>query len=220
MNIALLVVAKNEEQHLLEFIEHYNNICIDTIFFCDNNDNDNYRQKELLEPYIKFGFVRYYDYHDIKNIQHIFYNDIYFKEKDNFDWFCVFDCDEFIELGKYASIKDFINDTIKNNSWFDLIQLNWKVASYKELTYHNTNKTYAEEYDNLNFKFTSHVKSMFRSSGKIKRISGHYPVYEEEYNTKSYIPSLGIIDFKQNYAIKNILSTSSNIYIYIYITIL
>lgn len=215
MKIALLAVGKNEEQHLLEFIEHYKNISIDTIFFGDNDDEGT-KQYDLLKSYIDLGFVKYYNYHGVKNIQHKFYDDIYFQEKDNYDWFAVFDCDEFLCLDNFNNIKDYINDCININEYFDLIQVRWKFGKYKELTYYNQNKSYKKDEDEGNFEFcySNSIKSIFRSSDKIARISPHYPVYKES-NIISYVEGIGNIDFIQyhQYNFDNI----SNIYLKHYI---
>jgi len=85
MKIALLCVGKNEEEHLSEFIDHYIDLGITTIFFGDNNDVGNNVQYEVLKPYIDSDKVQYYNYQGIEDIQHKFYTNIYFQEKDNYD---------------------------------------------------------------------------------------------------------------------------------------
>lgn len=99
------MLEKNEENYLVEFIEHYMQLGITTIFFGDNNAPKNNQQYESIKKYIDSGFVKYYNYQGVKDIQHKFYSDIYFKEIDNYDWFFVFDIDEILELdNKYKNI--------------------------------------------------------------------------------------------------------------------
>ena len=53
--IALLCVGKNEENYLVEFIEHYMQLGITTIFFGDNNAPQNNQQYESIKKYIDSG---------------------------------------------------------------------------------------------------------------------------------------------------------------------
>lgn len=212
MKVALIVVAKNEEQHLIEFIEYYKNLGIDNIFFGDNNDEGK-TQYDLLKSYIDNGYVKYYNYHNIKNIQHIFYDDIYFKEKDNYDWFVVFDCDEFLNIGEFGDIKNYINNRVNNNDYFDLIQIRWKCAKYKEIKYHNQNKTYKDDEENLEFYYRTIIKFIFKSSDKIIRINGHYPIYKDNLNIYSLVEGYGIILFCEKCDLKKLHFNISDIFL-------
>ena len=187
--IALLCVGKNEENHLVEFIEHYKQLGITTIFFGDNNDVDNNVQYDVLKPYIDSGKVRYCNYQGVEDIQHKFYDDVYFQEKDNYDWYFIFDCDEFLELdNQYKNIDGFLNDEHFNG--IDAIQIKWQyMMSPNFPQYHYQNKSYKELYTKKNLrkvnkKYTTGLKSIFKYSKNIERISLHYPVFYKEYTPK------------------------------------
>ena len=188
--IALLCVGKNEENHLVEFIEHYINLGITTIFFGDNNDRSNNSQYDVLKPYIDSGKVQYYNYQSIEDIQHKFYTNIYFQEKDNYDWYCVFDCDEFLELDdQYKNIDEFLDD--KHFNEIDVIQIKWQymMSLNTPPRYHYQNKSYKELYPKKilrkrNNKYSTGLKSIFKFSKNIERISLHYPVFYKEYIPK------------------------------------
>ena len=205
MKIALLCVAKNEEEHLLEFIDHYINLGITTIFFGDNNDVGNNIQYDVLKPYINSGKVQYYNYQGIEDIQHKFYTNIYFQEKDNYDWYCVFDCDEFLDLkNKFLNIEEFISQKQFKNT--DVIFVKWEYRiSEKFPLYHKVNLPYKELYTKTvhkvhNGNYFTGVKSIFRYSNNIKRVSLHFPFYKEGYKP--------ILKFGDNYQTVNVFESS------------
>ena len=205
MKIALLCVGKNEEEHLLEFINHYINLGITTIFFGDNNDIGNNSQYDVLKPYIDGGKVQYYNYQGIEDIQHKFYTDIYFQEKDNYDWYCVFDCDEFLDLkNRFSNIEEFLTQKEFKNT--DIVFVKWEYRIHENFPlYHKINLPYKELYTKTVHKiykgvYFTGLKSIIRYSNNIKRVSIHFPFYKEGYK-----PTLKLGD---NYRIVNKLSSS------------
>ena len=207
MKIALLCVGKNEEKHLTEFIDHYINLGISTIYFGDNNDIGNDKQYIVLKPYINKGIVKYYNYQGIVDIQHKFYTDIYFKEKDNYDWYCVFDCDEFLDLkNKFRSIHEFLSQKEFDDTDSIFVKWEYRISENFPL-YHKIDGPYKEIYTKpvyryINDKIVTGLKSIFRYSPNIERVSLHYPLFFDTYKP--------IIKFGDNYQKINIISSSVN----------
>lgn len=109
MKICLITPIKQEELYVKEWLDYYKNIGIDKIIFADNNDFVYpFQIKPIIETYINNGFVELLDYKGKKGIQIEFYNDVYFKYQNDFDWFGFIDIDEFIELPKHKNIHDFL----------------------------------------------------------------------------------------------------------------
>lgn len=102
--------AKNEDKYLIEFVEHYLNLGFDKIIIADNNDEPTIL--ELLDDYIKNGTVEIYDFRGVNSFQVPLY--AAFANKGNYKWCGYFDADEFLEIGSYSNIKDFLRD-IKEN---------------------------------------------------------------------------------------------------------
>ena len=96
--------AKNEDEYIVEWIEHYLNLGFDKIIICDNNDNEN--MPLLLSAYIKRGVVELFNCRGFGSFQVQFYS--MFCTEGNYKWCAYFDCDEFLELGAYSNIKDYL----------------------------------------------------------------------------------------------------------------
>ena len=103
----VVCIAKDENDYIIEWIEHYLRLGFDKIIIGDNNDDDS--MTELLKDYINKGTVQLLDCHGFKTAQIGFCN--LFAQKGNYKWCAFFDCDEFLEITDYhPDIKWFLND--------------------------------------------------------------------------------------------------------------
>ena len=132
--ICLCAVAKEENKYVREFVEHYKNYDIDKIFIFDNNDKNGEKFEDILDDYIKSGFVELIDYKEIKNPQLKSYNDCYKRYNKFFDWLIFFDIDEYIYLKDFTSLKSFLND--KRFDKCNRVQLNWIFYTDNNLLYY------------------------------------------------------------------------------------
>ena len=112
----VVTCAKGENDYIREWVEHYLNLGFDKIFICDNNDDASLC--DVLSDYMSNGSVERIDCHRMK----LFQDGIYkmFIENGNFKWCGLFDCDEFLELGVYSNIKDYLSTKEE-----DCIAFNW-----------------------------------------------------------------------------------------------
>lgn len=108
--------AKNENNYIIEWIEHYLNLGFDKIFICDNNDDD--KLLRVINKYIEDGCVEVFDCRHFTMFQGGVNN--MFCTAGNFAWCGFFDCDEFLELGVYDNIKEYLSDKEE-----DCIAFNW-----------------------------------------------------------------------------------------------
>ena len=100
----LVVIAKNENLYIREFIEYYFLIGVDNIILCDNNDLDGESFEYILKNFINSGFVKILNYRGKKNFQIISYQEVYLKYLNNYNWFMFFDVDEYLILPKFLYI--------------------------------------------------------------------------------------------------------------------
>lgn len=111
--------AKNEDDYIIEWVEHNLKIGFDKVFIADNNDNQTVLPA-ILSKYIADGSVQLFDCHGLKKFQLYIYD--MFLSESNYKWCAYFDCDEFLELSQHKSVKDFLS-TVKE----DCVLINWMV---------------------------------------------------------------------------------------------
>jgi len=110
MKIALVCIAKNEDNYLEEWINYHKKIGFDDIFVYQNN----WRFKKYISD---VNFIEYDG--EIKQLPA--YNSFINSYKNDYDWVCFIDVDEFITLKKHKNIKELISDY----NDYDSIALNW-----------------------------------------------------------------------------------------------
>lgn len=110
MKVALVCIAKNEDNYIDEWIDYHLKLGFDDVVIYRNNweyNNDDSRVKIIDFP----GEVR----------QLSAYNDFISKNIGVYDWAAFFDVDEFLVLKKHLNVKEFISDYITHDS----IAINW-----------------------------------------------------------------------------------------------
>ena len=110
--------AKNEEDYIIEWVEHNLSIGFDKVIIADNND-DNVKLPSLLSKYVEDGTVQIFDCHGLKGIQLYIYD--MFLAESNYRWCAYFDCDEFFEMSVYRNIKEFLAPMEE----YDCVSFNW-----------------------------------------------------------------------------------------------
>ena len=140
LKVAVCCIACQENAYIREWVEHYKKLGVDKIFLYDNNKSweANEHFEDVINDYIESGFVEKIDKRDVvfPDFQASNYNACYNEHKDDYDWICFFDCDEFLELKKFDNIKDFLSqDKFKD---FQIIKVNW-------LSYNDNGNIYKTE---------------------------------------------------------------------------
>ena len=143
IKVCLCVIAKEENQYIREFIEHYKNYDIDKIYIFDNNDKNKEKFEDIIDDYIKNDFVELIYYKNISQPQIKSYNDCYKRYNKFYDWLIFFDVDEFIYLKDFKSIKSFLKD--KRFEKCNRIQLNWIFYTDNNMLYY-VNKPLKERF--------------------------------------------------------------------------
>lgn len=110
MKIALVCIAKNEENYIEEWIGYHKKLGFDDIFVYQNDwrwsgDSENVHKIEI----------------DGINKQREAYNHFVKNNLTNYDWAAFFDIDEFLVLKKHKDIKDFISEYTD----YPAVGINW-----------------------------------------------------------------------------------------------
>ena len=141
--VCLCAIAKEENKYIREFVEHYKNYDIDKIYIYDNNDKNGEKFEDVIEDFIKSGFVELIDFKEVPQPQLKSYNDCYRRYNKLYDWLIFFDIDEFIYLKDFTSFKSFLND--KRFDKCNRVQLNWIFYTDNNLIYYE-NKPLKERF--------------------------------------------------------------------------
>lgn len=118
--VALIVCFRHEERHIDEFLKYYINLGIDKIFVCNlneenyKNDIEDYISKDIDKKYYKI--INYSHVKITNDYNNICYDEIYQKEKNNFNWFITVNMDEFLYFKEFISIKQFLTNEENNNA--------------------------------------------------------------------------------------------------------
>lgn len=163
MKVALVCIAKNEDNYIKEWVKYNKKLKFDRIFIYQNN----WRTNLLDDSIEKIEFDG-----ELKQIPA--YNDFIQKNKKKFDWAAFFDVDEFLVLKKHKNIKEFIEDYKEFNG----ISINWALFGDNKIP-----KVFDENYSVLH-RFTKRqrrvhptVKSIV-CLNKIHKMKIHNPCFD------------------------------------------
>lgn len=112
--LSALVIAKNEEMVMREFLEHYRSQGFDHVYLIDNGSTDN-----TVKNATEFGkdFVTIYKRPD-KHAQVRLYNQVYSKHKNDTEWLAIIDADEYL-FGVQKPLRKYL-ETCVTCSYFSL----------------------------------------------------------------------------------------------------
>ena len=152
--VSLCAIARNENNYIREWVEHYRNIGFDYIFIFDNNDANGERITDVTDEFGDFVTVdtRYRGKTDRMH-QTEAYTEFYNNNKHKYAWICFFDIDEFIILEKHDNIKDFLKQEKFKNA--DGVRVCWKIytdSGIITVTDGNYSKERFTEYTEFNSK--------------------------------------------------------------------
>lgn len=159
MNLALVCIAKNEDNYINEWILYNKFLGFDKIFIYQNNWR--------LDPKILdiFGNILHCIEFDGEFQQISAYNHFISNFSSEFDWAAFIDCDEFIYLKKHDNIKNFIEDYSK----CEAISINWALFGDNG---HNTvrlnNYSLLERFTKRQKEVCPQVKNLIRLHPKVK----------------------------------------------------
>jgi len=162
MKIALVCIAKNEDNYIKEWIRYHKKLKFDDIFIFENNWSSNIQEDNVFT--IKFdGEVR----------QVFAYNTFIEKFKNSYDWVAFIDVDEFIVLKKHKNIKEFIKeyDAVENG-----LAINWVLfGSNGHEVIKDNNYSVLERFTKRQNSVNQHIKTLLKLRDGVKMVDPHHP---------------------------------------------
>lgn len=173
LKVCVCTVGKLENRYIIEYINHYHNYKFDKIFIYDNNEKYGEKFEDVINAYIKKGFVQIINFRGRKCIQRRAINDCYRKNFNYYDWILFGDIDEFIFLKYYKNIKVFLYKKRFNKC--QSIQFNWVMHTDNNQIYYN-NKSLSERFPEKgkSLKTSIDVKSIVKGKINMNFTSIHY----------------------------------------------
>jgi hypothetical protein len=175
-DIALCVIAKNENLYIKEFVEYYKNLGIKKIYLYDNNDINGENFNIILNKFLNSEFVKIKNIRGKSEIQTLAYNHCYKTNLNKYSWFLFLDVDEYLFIKNNRTLLNFLSDNrfLNCNSIF----INYNEYGDSDLL----------EYDNRSIlkRFTKSRygicgKSLTRGGLKNAKIDIHKPLYINNY---------------------------------------
>lgn len=120
MKVALVCIAKNEDNYIKEWVEYHTKLGFDHICIYQND----WRCSVQLDNTTIMDF-------DGPNRQTEAYNNFLRYWHNDYDWVAFLDVDEFLVLKKHSNVKDFIQDYQQH----DVIGINWVLFGDNGLTF-------------------------------------------------------------------------------------
>lgn len=180
VKVGLICIVKQEELYIREWIQYYKDIVkIDKIFLIDNNDSSyDIQLPSIIQDYIDDGYVEITDRRDMHDgKQSRRYNEVYQRIKNDFDYICIFDCDEFLNLECFNDIHDMVTrDTYKG---FDIISIPWRMFGDNEQLYYE-DRPVRERFISPTFLRRVSCKNIYKTAN-ITLINGTHELKEEHY---------------------------------------
>jgi hypothetical protein len=144
VKIALVCVAKNEDNYIDEWLNYYNKLGFDHIFMYQNN----WRCKSDYPFLTKIECDGY-------NIQTMAYNHFIENNIGIYSHAAFFDIDEFLVLKKHTDIKEFL----KNYEEYDSLGINWIFFGDNGLLYPDEDKSLIKRFTKRG-KIDRHIKTI------------------------------------------------------------
>jgi hypothetical protein len=150
MKVALICVARNEDNYIKEWVEYNKKLGFDHIYILQN-----FWQCDIEDPSVIKIDCNY------NQPQCRAYEDFMRGYGHNYDWVAIFDCDEFLVLKKHKDIKEFLSDYPDLNG----IGINWVLFGNNDLEKvedgeYSVIKRFTKRQASINI----HVKSIIRPS--------------------------------------------------------
>lgn len=177
-SIILCAIAKNESPYLVEWITYHKYIVgFDDIVIYDNDSQD--CSVEMLEKLSDLGLCKFHHWNRVfnKQPQKTAYEHCINEYKNDFEWVCFLDLDEFLVLKGYQSINDCLEYF---NPLCDCIVANWRMFNSGGQTDFSSGLV-TERFTQCTIpqhSFNGVAKSISRIS-KIKRVDEHIPLMAE-----------------------------------------
>lgn len=131
----MCAIAKEENRYIKEFVDYYKAYDLKKIYLYENNEINGEKFDDVIEDYIKSGFVEIINFRGVPIPQNKAYNDCYRKHNKDYNWIIFYDIDEFIYLKDFKNIIKFLQD--KRFEKCKRIQLNYILHTDNNIIYYD-----------------------------------------------------------------------------------
>ncbi len=122
-DLGIVIIVKNEEPYIEEWVVYHKLIGFDHIYIFDNGSEDD--TKKILQRYVEEGFVTLIDFPGFKK-QIPAYNYALRKYRRECKFLAFIDTDEFVFV-RNGNIKSTINEVLHKNKHAAGLAINWRV---------------------------------------------------------------------------------------------
>ena len=168
LKVAGATMAKMENHYIKEWVEYYYHLGFKKIFIYDNNDINGEKLENTINKYISHNFVEIINYKGKTwkgiNLQSTAFVDCYVNKSQGFDYIGLFDVDEFLYIGKFNKIYDYLSQSKFKN--FDCIKFPWLVYDDNDLIYIKNNDFSLNKRFTRGNYFSNTCKSIFKTGFK------------------------------------------------------
>jgi hypothetical protein len=163
MRVALVCIAKNEENYLQEWVSYYKKLGFTNVFMYENNWRSNLFDDDKFVVKIPF---------DGEAQQLNSYNNFVKHHGKDYDWGAFFDVDEFLVLKKHNNISDFLLDYKDYSS----VAINWVLFGDNNHTLVvGNNYSVLERFTKRQIGVDKHIKTICKMSANPNFKSPHNP---------------------------------------------
>jgi hypothetical protein len=152
MKVALVCIAKLEDNYIDEWIDYHLKLGFDDIFVYENNWRYNKDREHVIKIPVD-GVAK----------QIVCYNKFIQKYTGEYDWAAFMDVDEFLVLKKHKNIKNFISDYLEYNA----IGINWCLFGDNNLDEPTDDYSVLKRFTKREKKTNKHVKTIVKLNRKI-----------------------------------------------------
>ena len=163
IKIALVCIAKNEDNYIEEWINYHLKLGFDKVFIYENN----WRCVINNDKIVKIPF-------DGQAKQYAAYNHFMNTYNNEYDWAAFFDVDEFLVLHKHQNVKEFVNEYGTKSS----IAINWVLFGDNNIKEINNNYNILSRFTMRANSVNLHIKVISKVSSDIKFILPHNTIKE------------------------------------------
>ena len=159
MKVALVCIAKNEDNYITEWVNYHKKIGFDSIFIYENNWSCSIEDPKVTK--IRFdGKLK-----QIESYNHFYENYI------DFDWAAFFDVDEFLVLKKHKDIKDFLKDYEDYLS----VGINWVLFGDNGINHVGDDYSVIKRFTKRQIGVDQHIKSIVNLNRCRSKMGIHSP---------------------------------------------
>lgn len=102
LKVALIAIAKNEDEYIKEWLDYHLNLGFDTIIVADNDD-------ELVLSGYSSDRIVIEDFTGVKGVQPKAYSSMFKRYRKQYDWIFFCDIDEFLVIEDGRDVKTFLS---------------------------------------------------------------------------------------------------------------